>query len=74
MITPLQGLTLSALITRKGYEMTMALSALLGFLTFGWGMYWIYIVASSPLEEDLRWYDVLATVCGAVIMVSALGG
>lgn len=54
--------------------MTSTLLALLGYLIFGWGLYWIYIVASSPLEEDLRWYDVLATVCGAVIMVSALGG
>lgn len=54
--------------------MTSTLLALLGLLIFGWGLYWIYIVASSPLEEDLRWYDVLATVCGAVIMVSALGG
>lgn len=54
--------------------MTSTLLALFGFLIFGWGLYWIYIVASSPLEEGLRWYDVLAAVCGAVIMVSALGG
>lgn len=54
--------------------MTSTLLALLGLLIFGWGLFWIYIVASSPLEEDLRWYDVLAVVCGAVIMVSALGG
>lgn len=54
--------------------MTSTLLALLGFLLFGWGLFWIYIVASSPLDEDLCWCDVLATVCGAVIMVSALGG
>lgn len=54
--------------------MLTTLIALAGLLIFGWGLYWVWIVATSPLDEGLRWYDVVAPVVGAVMIVGALGG
>lgn len=47
---------------------------LLGLPVFGAGAAWTYLIATSTLDEGLRWYDVSPMVVGGLMIVLGMGG